>query len=264
MKLGKPKIILIKIICTILFMCFITIITINYLYSTYNLTKNEYFDLLLNDTFGNNFYIKLVEIINQNFKPLNIIEIKEKEYNTFSLVNNKIDNPLVYIYNYNEEDTYKEEYNINPSVMIASFFLSNELNKKGVNTIFESSGINEFSKNNNLEKNEAINILINEKKNTYSSLKYIINLGRSNNFVKKIIANDIKYAKISMYANDKNIIVLNKLNTCLNNKYSGISKIYIDNEYNSSINIDFGGKNTSIKEVLNSIEIFSNCFKEVI
>ena len=103
MKLGKPKIVLLKVVGTVIFMCFITILTINYLYSTCNLTKNEYFNLLLSDTYGNNFYINLVEIINQNFKPLNIIEIKEKEYNTFSLVNTKIDDPIVYIYNSNEE-----------------------------------------------------------------------------------------------------------------------------------------------------------------
>ena len=63
MKLGKPKIVLLKVLGIVIFMCFITILTINHLYSTCNLTKNEYFNLLLSDTYGNNFYINLVEII---------------------------------------------------------------------------------------------------------------------------------------------------------------------------------------------------------
>ena len=148
--------------------------------------------------------------------------------------------------------------------MIASFFLANSLNNLNINTMFEEININMFSKNNNIEKNETINILINEKKNAYSSLKYIINLGRSDDISKRVKINNKMYAQISMYANESNIIFLNKLNACLNKKYSGISKIYIDNEYNSSINIDFGGSNTSIKEAINSIEVFSMCFKEVI
>jgi len=99
---------------------------------------------------------------------------------------------------------------------------------------------------------------------TYPSLKYIINIGRTTDRKSVVKINDKRYALISLYVNEDNITLVNKLNTKLNEKYKGISKIYVDNEYNKSINIDFGGINNSMKEVLNSIEVFSNIFKEVI
>ena len=265
MNLGKTKSIFIKTILTFLFMSFITILTINYLYTTINISKNDYFKLLLSDTYGEDFYINLVEIINRNFNPLNVIELKEVTSNNLSLSNNiYTTNPLIYIFNSDQSDSYKKEYNIDASVMMSSYLLSHELNNLGISSIFESTDINKFSNNNNISTNEVIDLFIKDKLNTYSSIKYIINIGRSNNRNTTIKINDKKYALISLYANKDNITLLNKLNTLLNKEYNGISKIYIDSEYNSFINIDFGGINNSMKEVLNSIEIFSKVFKEVI
>ena len=246
-------------------MCFIIATTISYLYTTSNISKNDYFKLLLSDTYGDNFYINLVEIINKNFNPLNIIELDEVKSNNFNLSNNiYVSNPIVYIYNSNQDEEYKEEYNINPSIIMASFLLSNKLNELGINSIFEETNINEFSSNNNISDNETLNLFINDKLNTYPSLKYIINIGRSNERKSSITINNKKYALIGLYANEENITLLNRINTKLNERYKGISKIYIDSEYNRFINIDFGGVNSSMKEVLNSIEVFSNIFKEVI
>lgn len=265
MKLGKRKSIFIKTILTFLFMLFIVAITISFLYNSINITKNDYFKLLLSDTFGDNFYINLVEMINKNFNPLNVIELKEVNSNTFSLSNNiYVSNPIVYIYNSNQDKMYKEEYNINPSVMVASYLLSNKLNEFKIDSIFEDVNIKEFSSNNNLDINDAIDIIIKDKLNTYPSLKYIINIKISNDKNTIVKIKDKKYALIKLYANKDNITLLNKLNTILNEKYKGISKIYVDNEYNSAINIDIGGSNNSMKEVLNSIEVFSGALKEVI
>lgn len=265
MKLGKRKSIFIKIILTFLFMSFVMAITISFLYNSINITKNDYFKLLLSDTFGDNFYINLVEMINKNFNPLNVIELKEVKSNTFSLSNNiYVSNPIVYIYNSNQEEVYKEEYNINPSVVVSSYLLSNKLNELKIGSIFEEVNIKEFSQNNNLDIKDTIDIIIKDKLNTYPSLKYIINIRSSNDKNTIVKINNRKYALIKLYANKDNITLLNKLNTILNEKYKGISKIYVDNEYNSAINIDFGGSNNSMKEVLNSIEVFSSALKEVI
>ena len=265
MKLGKRKSIFIKTILAFLFMLFIVAITISFLYNSINITKNDYFKLLLSDTFGDNFYINLVEMINKNFNPLNVIELKEVNSNTFSLSNNiYVSNPIVYIYNSNQDKMYKEEYNINPSVMVASYLLSNKLNEFKIDSIFEDVNIKEFSSNNNLDINDAIDIIIKDKLNTYPSLKYIINIKISNDKNTIVKIKDKKYALIKLYANKDNITLLNKLNTILNEKYKGISKIYVDNEYNSAINMDIGGINNSMKEVLNSIKVFSGALKEVI
>lgn len=264
MKLGKSKSFLIKTILTFLFMSFITIITINYLYTTLNISKNDYFKLLLSDSYGDDFYINLVEIINRNFNPLNVIELKEITSNNLSLSNNILESPIIYFFNSNQSHTYKKEYNINTSVLMSSYLLSNELNELGISTIFESTDIDNFSINNNMTTDEVIDLFIKDKLNTYLTIKYIINIGRSDNRDTTVKINDKKYALISLYANKDNITLLNKLNTLLNQNYKGISKIYIDSEYNSFINIDFGGINNSMKEVFNSIEVFSKVFKEVI
>ena len=264
MKLGKKYIL--STILTLLFMIFITSITIKYLYNNSNITKDEYFELLLSDTYGDNFYIKLVETINKNFNPLNIIEMKEVTSTEFNLHNDiSINNPSVYIYNTNMNDEYEEEYNVKPNVFLASFFLSENLNNLGVETIFENNDIEKFSKNNNLTIKESSNVFINDKLNNYPSIKYIINLGRTlskNNTVVKI--NNKKYAVISLYANKENISLISDIHSKLNERYKGISKIYFEDSYNSSMNIDFGSNKNTMKEVLNSIEVFSNIFKEAI
>jgi len=264
MKLGKSKSFFIKTILTFLFISFITVVTISYLYTTLNISKNDYFKLLLSDTYGDDFYINLVEIINRNFNPLNVIELKEVTSNNLSLSNNISTNPIVYIFNSNQNDSYKKEYNINTNVLMSSYLLSNKLNEIGISSIFENTDINKFSINNNMNIDEVIDLFVKDKLSTYQSIKYIINIGRTTDRNTVVKINEKKYALISLYANKDNITLLNKLNTLLNEKYKGISKIYIDSEYNSFINIDFGGINNSMKEVFNSIEVFSKILKEVI
>lgn len=245
---------LFKTLLTFLFMSFIFITTVCYLYNTISINKDEYFKLLLSDTYGHSFYIKIVEIINEYLNPFNIIELKEVEFNSFNLSNEYVDFPLVYIINSNQESVYKEEYNITPSVLYTSYFLSNKLNEFNINTIFEENKINNI---------EEYNFYLNEKKETYKSLKYIFNININNN-KKNIINCDKKYAVINMYVSDKNIDFISKVSTNLNKICRGISKIYVDYEYEDVINIDFGGTNNSMKEVINSIDLFSNVLKEVI
>ena len=264
MKLGKKYIL--STILTLTFMIFITSITVKYLYNNSNITKDEYFNLLLSDTYGDNFYVKLVEIINKNLNPLNIIEMEEVNSINFNLQNKiNINTPIVYIYNTNITDTYIEEYNIKPNTLLASFFLSENLNNIGVETIFENNDIEKFSKNNNLSIEESSNVFINDKLNIYSSIKYVIKLGRAisnnNTTIKK---DNKKYAVINLYANKENISLINNINEKLNKKCNGISKIYIEESYNNSISIDFGSNKNTMKEVLNSIEVFSEIYKEAI
>lgn len=263
MKLGKKY--LFSVLFTTLFMIFITSLTIKHLYNNNNITKEEYLKLLLSDTYGDNFYINLVEMINRNFNPINIIELKEVKNNNFNL-HNKIDitSPKVYIYNEINKE-YEEEYNVKPNLFLATYLLSENLNNVGIESIFESNNIEQFSNNNNLSIEQSLNIFINDKKNTYPSIEYIINLGMSDtNYNTTIKIEDKRYALISLYANLENISFMNKLNSKLNEKYNGISKIYIDNSYNGSMKIDFGNKKNTMKEVLNSILVFSNIFMEVI
>jgi len=266
MRLGKKKKFFIKAFLIFLFMFFICSMTISYLYKTSNITTNDYLKLLLSDSYGDDFYKKIVEIINNNFNPLNMIETKEVNNKHFKLSNKvNISNPLVYIYSDNQNDNYKIEYNITPNVYLATYFLSEELNNNGISTIFENNNISEFIINNNISLEEGTKLFLNDKLNNYSSIKYTMNLGRSlSNKNTTIKINNVKYALISLYANKDNISLITKINSKLNEKYKGISKIYVDESYTSSIKVDFGGYENNMLEVLNSIKIFSKVFLEVI
>ena len=75
--------------------------------------------------------------------------------------------------------------------------------------------------------------------------------------------NKQKYAIINLYANKSNFLFITSLNNKLNQMYDGISKIYFDETYND-INIDIGGYENNMYEVLNSLDVLSNAFIEVI
>ena len=195
MKLGRKKHFIISVIFFVVLLLFMTSTTISYLYQNNNITNEEYLKLLLSDGYGNTFYTNLVEILNKKFNPLNVIEMKEVMSNNFKLPNIvEINNPSVYIYTENINDSYKEEYNKKPNLYLVSYFLTKSLVEKDINTVFEENNIHDFAKNNKIDINDAENMFINDKLNKYNTVKYIIKIGRKDDLkllttVKKIILN---------------------------------------------------------------------------
>ena len=254
MKLGRKKFIIIRV-CLFLFLMIISFATtISYLYSKIDITNETYIKLLFNDIYGNNFYNTIVEYISNKLNPLELIniEVESKKVN----LPNKIDNPKIYIYNENQNDSYMSKYNIKPTIYITTYYLTNKLNKLGINTIFENNDIYEFSKNNNMSINDTLNYFINEKESIYN-LKYIINL---------CIGNDKKvnngYPNIKLYTNDSNIDFVTKLNKKLNENINNISKIYYTNEY-SYIKIDIGSNDNDFNDIKRGIDLLSKSIREV-
>lgn len=234
-----------------LFMVIISISTISYLYYTDNLSSSDYVKLILSDAYDNNFYNNLVEFVSNNINPLKFIEFNNNEYKSFSSIN--VDDPIIYIYNSNQSLSYKVEYNTKLDVMNAGYYLGVELNKLGINTIFEDTIVGD----------NEINIIINDKLKNYDSIKYMIDIGRSNNrsYIK---IDDIEYASINLYTNKKNMKFITKLHSILNNNCKGISKIYFSNSYDDNIRIDIGGYNSSMSSVLRSVKMLSKSISEVI
>lgn len=267
MKLGKQKKFFIKVVLLFLFMFFLCGITITYLYNKTKVNKEDYIKLLLSDSYGDNFLVNLVEIINRSFSPLNMIKLSEVNNMHFNLSNKEnILNPEIYIYSSNQNNSYQKEYNVTPNIYLVTYLLSMKLNSLGKSSVFETNNIYDFSINNNISANESENLFINDAKIKYSSLKYILNINRNNDNknITTIRINGKKYAKIYLYANKNNISLVSSINKLLNEKYEGISKIYFDESSNDFINIDFGGYENSMSEVVNSIEVFSYTFKEAI
>lgn len=254
MKLGKRRIIIAKVFL-ILFLIFISVtLTISYLYSLSAINKDLYFKLLVNDIYGNNFYVKLVETISNKLNPLNFIEINN---NNFNLENRLVINPKIYIYSISNLK-YQKEYNVDSNMILLDYYLSEELNNLGISSIYEDNDIKLFSKNNNISTIDALNIFKSDKMENYN-LDYIIEIG-----MKKHSNCKGKYAKIYLYANESNFKFVSKLNSLLNKKVDGISNIYISNENNEILKIDIGGSNNYMSEAIKSVKILSNSFYEVI
>ena len=249
----------IKLTLLFLFMSFITISTVTILYKSINISNEEYLKLLLSDTYDNNYYNKFIDFISNIFSPINVIETNKSTFN----LSNRVDiNPIIYIYNKNQNLSYKKEFNVTPTVMLSSYYLSEELNNKGIDTIFESNNINKFSINNNIDKSKSLELFMKDKINNYN-LKYIIELGISN-IHKNIRYNNKNYACISLYANRYNISLVTKLNNILNSDIPNISMIYFDDESNKNLKIDIGSTSNSMSEVLRSIKVLSDGLKEII
>ena len=255
MKLGKRKFIFVRMLFIISLMVVIGISTVSYLYYTDNLNSSDYLKLILSDTYDNNFYNNFVEFVSNNINPLKFIEFNNNEYK--SSYSNNIDNPIIYLYNSNQSLSYKVEYNNKLNVYNAAYFLSEELNKVGINTIFEDTLVNDINKND-------INVIVSDKLTNYKSLKYIIDIGRTNKSDSNIVVNKIKYSNIDLHTNKKNIEFIKKLHITLNRNCKGISKIYFSNSYDDNIKIDIGGYNSSMSTVLKSIKVLSKSISEVI
>lgn len=253
MKLGKKRIIIAKIFLILFFIFISTTMTISYLYSLSVVNKDLYFKLLVNDIYGNNFYVTLVETISNKLNPLNFIEIN----NSFNLENRLVKDPKIYIYS-NTDLKYQREYNVDSNIILLDYYLSTELNNLSIASIYENNDINLFSKNNKISKDEALTIFKNDKINNYN-LDYIIELG-----MKKYSKSIGKYAKIYLYANESNFKFISKLNSLLNTKVDGISNIYISDEYNEILKIDIGGSNNYMNEALKSVNLLSNSIYEAI
>lgn len=197
---------------------------------------------------------------------------------------NESNNPIVYLYNTHQLETYSnsglESFNITPNIMMASYLLSEKLNKKGIETITEDTNIAEFMKISNIKSSEfyaTSRIFLNNAKNKYPTIKYFIDLHRDS-ISKDISTCEIdnkKYARIlfvlgtSNKTYEQNENVMKKIDEISDNLYPclsrGIYKKYIngwDKAYNQDISenvllIEIGAKENTMDEVLNTVDALS-------
>ena len=68
------------------------------------------------------------------------------------------ENPVIYLYNTHQLETYSnsgfENSNVNPNVLMASYLLAESLNKSNINTIVEDTNINEFNRISGINDND--------------------------------------------------------------------------------------------------------------
>ena len=306
----------------------IFLITISFIISK-NKLSNYYIDLnnkdnlnyLLNNSFNHkndNKYIlkKVLNIFNKDlYKPTTLLTYNNN-YKTNEIIDNYsdediynptdyekitsyientnkiiIDDPLVYIYNTHQLETYSNEglenYNMSPNVMMASYLLSEKLNNLGIKTIAEDTNIYDFINKVGLEQDalyKASRLFIKQAKEKYPNLKLIIDLHRDSvdKSISEIEINGNNYARLLFVlgtTNDnykENEVIMSELSDRLNTKYNKLSRgIYYrptptwPDSYNQDLGkeiilIELGGKDNNINEVINTIDALSEIISEYI
>lgn len=218
---------------------------------------------------------------------------KLKEISSYISDPNKIDekNPLIYLYNSHQLENYNnynlEIYGITPNVLMASYLLKEKLNERGLSTIVEDTNLTEFITLNNWSYNnsyKASRIFLLDKKNTYPSLKYFIDIHRDsvNREISTVKISNQNYARILFVVGlehnkyQKNLDFTNKLNDISNKLYPGLSRGIlkksgegVDGIYNQDVNenvilIEIGGIDNNIEEVLNTINALCDILQRYI
>lgn len=314
----------VKKVITNLIIIFVIIEVIYSLFLKINLatTNEEFLKILLNNKNYYELYLKdYNNFINRGIRILTNIEIKNpitileekfkyKEqiipvmYTTSSdevyikdkdseyikdPVKEEITNPKVYIYNTHQLESYSkkvyEDYNITPNVMMASYIIRENLNKKNINTIVETANITDFLNANGWDYSnsyKASRYYLKEALKKYDDLKLIIDLHRDS--VKKeyssVTINNKKYAKVLFvigleYKNYKeNLTVATDINNIINKKYPKLSRgimkkegKYVNGIYNQDLNkniilIELGGMENTLEEIMNTSVALSEIIEE--
>ena len=229
-------------------------------------------------------------IIGYNKKEDNDLEEdieKLKQISSYISDPNKVDikNPIVYIYNSHQLENYNSEnlsiYGITPNVLMASYLLKEKLNNNGIPSIVEDTNMTQFLDINGWDyasSYKASRIFMLDKQNTYSSLKYYIDIHRDSvgkNLTSVKIGNK-NYARILFVIGlehdnyEKNLKLADNINKLFNEYYPGLSRgIYkkegpnVNGIYNQDISpnamlIEVGGVDNNIEEVMNTVNAISD------
>lgn len=242
---------------------------------------------------------KPVTLLNMNYQYTENSKLNEDDLDSVPSSNyikdpyedEVIVDPIVYLYNTHQSEEYSsnniESYNVNPTVMMASYILREKLNNNGIPTIVEENDVTEFLRTNNWNYSSSYKVtklLMEDAYNKNKSLNYFIDLHRDS--VKKSISsatiNNKKYAKIlfivGMENKDylKNLEITQALADKFNKKYPGLSRgiykkqgtgvngIYNQDFHPNTILIEIGGIDNTIDEVFNTCEAISVVLTEYI
>ena len=272
-------------------MIFIISISVTFLITKFRVNKN----LIINESFNKmDQYLNINKIFHKDFLINYALNINpsDEDSNTNYLgeyikdfgYNDVSSNIDVYIYNTHQTESYSNhrinEYNINETVLLASYILREKLRLKNINAYVETTNIKELLNINNWQYKHSYNasrILINEfLKN--NNPKIIIDLHRDSGSFEKTTINidNVNYAKIMFVVGKKNqnyesnYLIADKLNELIKTKNPFISRGIllkdgpnVNGIYNQDINanmvlIEIGGEYNTISEVNNTLDILSD------
>lgn len=252
------------------------------------INDNSLVNYLLNNSVSNNF--NFVDLMNFNLsKPDSIIQNTISSVTGLSevvpVVNNDSNkDPLIYIYNTHQSEEYLAgnlaNYNISPSVYMASNILKKELEKYNIYSIVEDDNIKDLLNKNGWGYNnsyKASRIWLNNIREEYPSIKYFIDLHRDS-VSQRVTIGDKGYAKIMFVLGmnydtyEENEKIMLDLNEFLNDNYYGISRDILyakKNTFNQDISsgvilIEVGGNESSLEEVYNSVVVLAEAISNTL
>lgn len=203
--------------------------------------------------------------------------------------NKEVSNPEIYLYNTHQLETYSasglENSNITPNVMMGTYLLAENLNKKGINTIVEDTNVAEFIRISGFDSDSfypSTRVFIKNAISKYDSLKYFIDIHRDSvsKDISTCVINNKSYARILFVlgASNKNYMenekIMNELDKISDELYPGLSRgIYKKSTpdwplvYNQDLNkgvllIEVGATENTIDEVINTTDALSNIIKK--
>lgn len=232
-----------------------------------------------------------IKKVKEEYIKEDIYDSKEYEDKTSYIeVKNEIDNPILYIYNTHQLETYSNEglsNNMVPNVMMAGSLLKERLNKNNIPTFFEDTNLSSFIEKMGLPENELYGgsrVFISNAKENYKSLKYFIDLHRDSvsKEISTINIDGKNYARVLFVlgTTNKNYLenkkMMAKLDSIISEKYPKLSRgiyevdiddweeIYNQDMDKNAILIELGAKDNTMNEVINTIDVLVYALKKYI
>jgi len=218
-------------------------------------------------------------------------EKKNEEKKEELVFKEETNEPIIYIYNTHQTETYKynklTSYNIDYSVMFASYILESYLKEYDIKSVVETTLISDLLKENNMtysDSYKASRMLLEKSINKYPTLEYFIDLHRDSAIYEKTTCeiNGKNYAKIMFVIGlehenyEINKTFANKLNEklkaidpCLSRGILEKSGPGVDGKYNQDFNgntllLEIGGQYNQIDEANNTLKILADILYEYI
>lgn len=203
----------------------------------------------------------------------------------------KNQNPIIYIFNTHQTEGYSKngmsEYDIVPTVLFASYYLREKLNTYNLPTLVETNDISEILRVNSWSYShsyEASRYLVLSAKEKNPNLTYFLDIHRDSANYDTTTTEYMgkKYARILFVIGkehenyEKNLQLATTLNEKIKLKINTLSRGVIGKEgknvngiYNQDIHpnlllLEIGGKDNSLEEVTNTMELLATVLKEYI
>ena len=294
------------------FFLFIFCIALSYLISFGVILKNKtlkddkYIDFLLNASFEKN--IKYKFMVNESIKFLSKMDFTQPstlldnkiakaevkplkssnkiQEETNQVFSEKKENPIIYIYNSHQHETYDGDPNNKSDVIMVSKLLKEKLKENNIDSVVEESSVMDFINASGISYNKfygTTRIFIENIKKEYPNIKYFIDVHRDGveKNLSTITIDEKNYAKLLFVIASSNPNYLDneseakKISDKVNQKYNGLSRgIFHRNDgtpnlYNQDISryallIEVGANENTTDEVKNTVEVLGNAISEYI